>query len=321
MTGPPSGGPVYIRDMTDSVDTCIVGSGLGGLSIARRLEAEGTDYVVLDKGRSPGGRAGTRRFAESRFDHGLPWLTEKGPLTRELIGRGLQAGVLSELEDAGNGEPAWFSAAGISSVGKHLAKGLKVRNRVRVTGIAEEDGHLNLTTETDGEESGIRVRRNLFVTAPLPQALDLMEPLLGSSLRPDAEPFEKCIVAMVAARPDSIPASGRVTVIPDHLKFPDVEPGFSVRFSAEDSEQLFDADEDRIKAFVNETLGTTIPPEQIQLMKWRYANGSGAVREPFFEAEAGAVSIAICGDAFFGGTATGTEASLMSCHAAYDALA
>jgi predicted NAD/FAD-dependent oxidoreductase len=55
-------------------------------------------------------------------------------------------------------------------------------------------------------------------------------------------------------------------------------------------------------------------------MKWRYATGSGAVPDPYFGMTRGEVAIAVCGDGFFGGAASGTEASLRSCHAAFDDL-
>lgn len=313
--------------MSESVETCVVGSGFGGLTIARALEAAGSDYLVLDKGRTPGGRAATRRFADSRFDHGLPWLNELGPFTKELIAEGKEAGV---LEQAAGGN--WFAPTGISSLGKHLAKGLKVRNRVRVTGILPEDDSLTLITETDGEESKVRVVRNLYLAMPLPQALELVEPLIGAGFRPAGDPFDKSIVGMVRLERDSLPTaplSGRLdvaghgTLVPDFTKFPDVEPGVSLRLTPEASDRLWDEDESVVKSYVSdvlESLSGPIPDDRIQVMKWRFANGSGLVKEPFHLANSGTTSIAICGDAFFGGQVEGVEAALRSASAAYDTL-
>lgn len=308
----------YIRPVTLEVDTCVVGSGLGGLAIALELEKDGCDYLVLDKGRTPGGRAATRRFADSRFDHGLPWLNQTGPLTSQLIKRGFEAGILVKRDM--DGQEAWFCPAGISSLGKYLAGGLKIRNATRVTRIDQQADGLMLTTESEGERSEIHVRHRLFLAMPLPQALELAEPVIGESFRPEADPFDKCIVAMVQAEPDPPGEAESGQIVPDYLKFPDVLPGFSFRLTAEESDDLWDAGDETIKSFVREATGVPVEGDLIQLMKWRFANGSGAVKEPFFTFDAGPVSIAICGDAFFGGTASGTEASLMSCQAAHQAL-
>jgi predicted NAD/FAD-dependent oxidoreductase len=48
----------------------VVGAGLAGLTAARSLVAGGHDVLVLDKGRSPGGRMATRRIGGATFDHG-----------------------------------------------------------------------------------------------------------------------------------------------------------------------------------------------------------------------------------------------------------
>ena len=92
----------------ESVDICIVGAGLSGLHLAHRLEGSGLDCLLLDKGRSPGGRAATRRIGEARVDHGLPWLTAGGDLSSQLI-EGFRRDGLLEPVDAGGS--AGFSAS------------------------------------------------------------------------------------------------------------------------------------------------------------------------------------------------------------------
>jgi predicted NAD/FAD-dependent oxidoreductase len=57
------------------VRVVIVGAGLAGLSAARLLRDAGHDVVVLDKGRSPGGRCATRRIGNATLDHGAQFFT------------------------------------------------------------------------------------------------------------------------------------------------------------------------------------------------------------------------------------------------------
>jgi renalase len=66
------------------VKVAIVGAGIAGLSCALRLQQDGCNVAVLDKGRGAGGRMSTRRIAmpggegaggEVAFDHGAQYLT------------------------------------------------------------------------------------------------------------------------------------------------------------------------------------------------------------------------------------------------------
>ena len=308
----------------------MIGSGIGGLSIAATLETVGASYVVLDKGRTPGGRAATRRFADSRFDHGLPAFVSPGELTRGLVEEGVRLGVLTARAQD-DGETVWFAPAGISALGKSLASGLRVRNRVRVTSIESGPDGLVLTGDSDSGQITVAGNQSLFITAPLPQALDLVSPLDPGWSLPGQPPYEKCVVSM--ARIDADPGldgpvirgldSGAGKLVLDFRKFPDVEPGVSLRFAPAISAELFDKEDSLIKGLVSrelEPLVGFVPEEQIQLMKWRYAAGAGFIPEPFLEFTRGPVKIAVCGDAFLGGSATGAEASLLSCRAAMDEL-
>ncbi|MDQ5895736.1 MAG: renalase [Actinomycetota bacterium] len=273
---------------------------------------------MLDKGRTPGGRAATRRFADSRFDHGLPLLTDQGPLTRALTEEGHQAGVLEEIEADGTAAGGWFAPAGISALGKHLASGLKIRSRCRATGIEEHSGSLTVTGEPDLGQFTVEVRKSLMLTSPLPQSLELLAPLEPDWLLPEEAPCDKCVVAMARIDQDRLPdgpllrdleeGSGRLAL--EHRKFPDVIPGVSLRFSPLMSEGLFEVEDGQIKEVMSGTLEEFTGPvadDQIQLMKWRYATGSGAVPDPYFGMTRGEVAIAVCGDGFFGGAASGTR--------------
>jgi predicted NAD/FAD-dependent oxidoreductase len=107
------------------------------------------------------------------------------------------------------------------------------------------------------------------------------------------------------------------------MKFEDVEPGISFRFSPEQSRDLFESNESEIVAAaldLIEPLTGRIPAGMVQLMKWRYANGAGTVSQPYLEAVADGVNVRLCGDAFLAGEADGTEASLLSCRAALESL-
>ena len=62
-------------------DFCIVGSGIGGSTIAKLLAKE-YSVEIFDKARGPGGRASNRRYKNNlSFDHGLQYIS---PISNEF---------------------------------------------------------------------------------------------------------------------------------------------------------------------------------------------------------------------------------------------
>jgi predicted NAD/FAD-dependent oxidoreductase len=57
------------------VDTLIVGAGLSGLVLARRLQAAGQKVQILEKSRGFGGRIATKRVEDVAFDTGAQFIT------------------------------------------------------------------------------------------------------------------------------------------------------------------------------------------------------------------------------------------------------
>ncbi len=57
------------------MDVVVIGAGLAGLSAAAHLRGAGHDVLVIEAGTEPGGRAGTLRLGDYRFDTGPTVLT------------------------------------------------------------------------------------------------------------------------------------------------------------------------------------------------------------------------------------------------------
>ena len=64
------------------MSTVVVGAGLAGLMAGRALVEAGHEVVLLDKGRSPGGRLATRRIGPATLDHGAQFFTVRSPSVR-----------------------------------------------------------------------------------------------------------------------------------------------------------------------------------------------------------------------------------------------
>ncbi len=153
----------------------VVGAGLAGLTCARSLTQHGHHVVVLDKGRSPGGRLATRRIrldgaadaagasgagtggaVQATFDHGAQFFTVRGEALRTATDAWLADGLVevwchgfdggatrdgSDGGESGDGHPRYMAPKGLNAIAKHLAEGLDVRCDHLVFAIRPADDH------------------------------------------------------------------------------------------------------------------------------------------------------------------------------------
>lgn len=162
------------------MDSClVVGAGVSGLLAARELRDAGITVTVLDKGRGVGGRMATRRVGGASFDHGAQFFTVRGERFAALVEGWLEAGAAAEWsrgfptpqETPADGHPRYRGSEGMTSIPKHLAHGLDVRTGERVVRVELDGGRWRLSTQSGGEyDAGA-----LLITAPAPQALELVE--------------------------------------------------------------------------------------------------------------------------------------------------
>jgi predicted NAD/FAD-dependent oxidoreductase len=151
----------------------VVGAGVAGLIAARSIVAEGHEVIVLDKGRSSGGRCATRRIGNAVFDHGAQFFTVRSDEFARLVDQWLREGVAREWcrgFGSGDGHPRFCGAAGMTSITKHLAAPLDVR-------------YSKMVFEIERSERGWRVRLDdgsfyecdrVVVTCPIPQSMALI---------------------------------------------------------------------------------------------------------------------------------------------------
>ncbi len=162
----------------------IVGAGISGLVAARRLLKAGYEVTVLEKSRGYGGRMATRRNGEAVFDHGAQAYTLHTLFFRILnekmvdleLAKPWSRGFLNgDRQMITDGYARYYWPAGMSHFGKYLAlehgEPLDVRLQHKVTQITRADDHWWVEC---GTGSPLRADA-LIVTAPLPQALQLLK--------------------------------------------------------------------------------------------------------------------------------------------------
>lgn len=115
----------------------VVGAGMSGLACAELLTQIGHTVVVLDKGRSAGGRMSVRRTAisigEAAFDHGAQYFTARDPRFRARVNDWIARGCLALWPAAG--PDACVGTPGMNAPLRQMAEGLHVQFGARVTGL------------------------------------------------------------------------------------------------------------------------------------------------------------------------------------------
>lgn len=263
------------------VKIAIIGAGMAGLTLAKKLKGTNADYLIIEKSRGLGGRIATRRIEDSGFDHGAPYLYDSETL-REMID-------LDFIESS----QGIFVKTGMTSIPKKLGHDLCVMKDQRVTDLKREQGKWIL--KTDKNEL---IRASIVVlTAPLPQSLELLDKnQINISHKDELQSVEyaKSILALMISQKEDLLmkfSSDIHSIL--NLKRRDLHPnGWVVRMTDQFSETHFEnSDEDLMEYF--RSIGTDI--SHIEIKKWRYACPRKALPYSYLEA---AQDLYLIGDAF-----------------------
>jgi renalase len=151
----------------------VIGAGVAGLVAAREL-AEQHEVLVLDKGRSVGGRLATRRIGDASLDHGAQFFTARGRAFRaqtdDWVERGVARVWCHGFHERADGYPRYVGAAGMNALAKDLARGIDCRcNTLAFTVRRDGDGWCVMTDDGNTEHADAVV-----LTCPLPQTWALL---------------------------------------------------------------------------------------------------------------------------------------------------
>jgi renalase len=161
----------------DSTDVLIVGAGISGLLCATELKRSGLSVQLLDKGRGVGGRMSNRQMVGARLDHGAQFFTVREAGFQSYVDKWLRAGIIKEwfrkapYDSNPKGYPRYCGIKGMSDVPKYLAQNLDVCCSEVVDVVKYE----NKTWQVYTQSKKIYQSRYLVVTAPVPQALVLLD--------------------------------------------------------------------------------------------------------------------------------------------------
>jgi renalase len=313
--------------------TIIIGAGMAGLTAAQVLTAAGHEVVVLDKGRSPGGRMATRRLGGARIDHGAQFFTVRSAAFAEQVAQWVTDGVVqvwshgfgpasTPSSSGSDGYPRYIGTEGMTSIPKAMAAGLDLRcNQMvftlrRITTSSEPSADSEGGWEVVIDDASTLVADNLIVTSPLPQTASLLMES-GISVPEDLWriDYHRTIGVLIAlGGPSALSAPGALTgtdlhspdlnfVADQSLKGISAEPALLVHASHEWSLQWWDEDPtatvDALLELAAPYVGSAVIGET-QLKKWRLAAPKRLWPEAFWVDDT--ASLYLAGDAFSAGS-------------------
>ncbi len=165
----------------------VIGAGMAGCTLARRLVDGGLSVRVFDKGRAAGGRMATRAVGACRFDHGAQFMSVRGAAMSEQLADWQRAGVVSRWPQAEVGADArWVGVPGMNALAPRMLWGAELQPQTTIAGIGTD----RLGWWLANDEGMIPDCFDaVLVTLPAPQAAALFDGCSGA----DATPFSEAM--------------------------------------------------------------------------------------------------------------------------------
>lgn len=165
-------------------DVLVIGAGMSGLIAASRLSDQGLRVMVIDEGRSVGGRLATRRVSGSLVDHGAQFFTARSPQFRVAVEHWVEEGIVyvwssgfsdgQRTPEEFDGHPRYAVHGGMNALAKHITSAIQSEVTFRV------NCHMVSLTpalwgwEAQDENGHIYRSRGVLLTPPVPQSLELL---------------------------------------------------------------------------------------------------------------------------------------------------
>ncbi|MBM7649202.1 putative NAD/FAD-dependent oxidoreductase [Bacillus ectoiniformans] len=286
-------------------DAVIIGAGLAGISAAEELIEAKKRVLLIDKGRSVGGRLATRRIGSGKADHGAQFFTVRSERLQEKVDEWLEKGWVKKW--FGEDHPRYMAIEGMNHLAKQLSKGMDIKLNTQVTALESiEEGWLI-------QPIGIKAKA-VILTAPAPQSADLLknselENLQGFKRLDDIK-FHTCLVLLAEMKHSpkwnetgflKENLAGGVDRMVNHMtKGMSDKPILTVYMTAEWSNQHFNEDDEEIVEQIIKKTESSIDRadiQSVQLKRWKYSEAKHLYRQPFLTI-GDDDSLFVSGDAF-----------------------
>lgn len=300
-------------------DNIIIGAGLSGLMLARRLLQNGSEVLIIEKSKSVGGRMATRRDGDAAFDHGaqhssvglIQYFTEDFWKPWVVI----------------NGETKYSVSEGLNKVGKYLAQGLEVRLNEKVINLKFED-----CTTLELESGSTFKARRVYIACPVPQSLELLKMAnISYPVSLNQIQYAKALVSLIRLDSESEHinnfkyeenvGNGIFSVSNQKSKGVSESLAFTVVMDPKFSERYFDDDDAGNLFLIEKSFASFLQSKfninefdfkvvRSQLKKWRYSHPLGHFGAEYFALPE--KNIFLIGDGFAGGSLVRSAASALA---------
>jgi predicted NAD/FAD-dependent oxidoreductase len=316
----------------------IIGAGMAGLTLAKKLHAAG-EVTVFEKSRGLGGRMATRQAPPFSFDHGAQYFTVHGPAFRAFLDQYIQAGIVQpwngravtidaasgQIEDAQR-DLGFVPVPRMTSLAKAMADGLDVRLETEISRIEYRESGWWLTAKS-GKAGG--PFDWVVSTAPAPQTRMMMGwGFSGGGALQDVK-MTGCFALMAGFDPPLALSFDAATVTNSPISWiavnsskPGREEAYSLLAQSSNAWAGANLEDDpagvraRLLEALYAILGNGTPaPAFVSLHRWRFADTPLPLGQPFLlDAPAG---LAACGDWCLSGR---VESAFLSAGALADEL-
>lgn len=302
-------------------DAIVIGAGASGLQLAQGLRLAMKNVLVLEKSRGVGGRLATRRTESCRFDHGAQFYKvakhEDLHWDRLLVEDSIVQNWFVEQDSQYR-----VAAGGMTQIAKNWAKGLHILFEKKVLEIKELQPSEDVIYELKVDSGEFFRAKSVFISAPLPQSLELLENSeISFSENLKFIAYAKAVVGLFRVQSGGADfqqlrfvteVNGQIYSVSNqfskgvssHLAFTVVmTPAWSEREFENPDAMILDKITNEFLAFLN-TLGSDYQILESELKKWRYSHPLTQYTQ-LFEQVGSQKQIYLLGDAFGGGSVRG----------------
>ena len=316
----------------------IIGAGIAGLALARRLSAF-AEVTIFEKSRGTGGRMATRRGEHGSFDHGAQYFTIRDPAFHDALEPMLDNGTVQawseplhrmnsdgQVEKLEDRSPRFVAVPAMTALAKRWASSLNLQTETQIRKISGDPRRW--LVETEDERFG--PFDWVISSAPAPQTAALMpfkepEQAMLREVR-----MNGCFTLMIRLPDEArLPLSACTVEHPvigwiaaNHTKPErDTSPCLVVHANNEWAQTHLDAALDPVRENMLAALAGLLPnlplasAINIALHRWRHASVEQPLGEAFLLDENR--QLAACGDWCLGNR---VEAAFLSGHRLGDAL-
>ncbi|MCW2811758.1 MAG: hypothetical protein JWP61_2216 [Friedmanniella sp.] len=283
----------------------VVGAGLAGVAAARVLTMAGLPTIVLDRGRSIGGRMASPASDGRVVDTGASYFTVSEPEFAAVVDGWRKRGLArpwtdtflvtdGEATSQKSGPMRWAAPRGLRHLVLDLAEGLDIRAQL-VTQVAPR-------LRVDGLAASAVV-----LAMPDPQARRVLHPSYAAELAALDDPYDP-VLALTTRWPEAAwPAMDGAFVADNEIiswvaddgrRRGDDAPVLVAHSTPEFAAQHLVEPEKAVDLMVKalrQALGITTEPVSAQVQRWSFARPTRKRDEPYF---LGPAMVGLCGDAW-----------------------